>query len=69
MKRRNDLPTRLQPDKTKTNYRDTSLQVCRLPEGFMRMLRVHCAANDMTIRTFVVETLDAAMRDSNGAKK
>jgi hypothetical protein len=64
MKRQNDLPTRLQSDKTRADYRDTSLQVCRLPEGFMRRLRIHCASNNLAIRTFVVETLDRVLKES-----
>jgi hypothetical protein len=38
-----------------------SLQVPRLPQSYMRRVRIHCAVHGMTVRGFVVATLTAAM--------
>jgi hypothetical protein len=38
-----------------------SLQVPRLPQSYMKRIRIHCAVHGMTVRGFVVATLTAAM--------
>jgi hypothetical protein len=48
-----------------------SLQVPRLPQSYMKRIRIHCAVHNVTVREFVISAVTAAMdaAEKKGGKR